>query len=224
MRRVSEEVLNFLKALKENNNREWFNEHKSEFKILEAEVKAFGRQVTALLNNHDEIERTKQFRIYRDIRFSKDKTPYKEHFGIHFQRRKPALRGGYYLHIEPGDRSFIDAGFWNPTKEDIYRVRKEWEMDAEPIETILQNATFKRYWGELHGEHLKTAPMGFDRGHPNIKLINFKQWLFQHRFADGEVLAENFAEQVNDYFEQIRPFFDYMSDLLTTDLNGVSLI
>lgn len=224
MEKVSQEVLNFLEALKQNNNREWFNEHKPEFKILEAEVKAFGKQVTNLLNNHDEIEQTKQFRIYRDIRFSKDKTPYKEHFGIHFRRRKPALRGGYYLHIEPGDRSFIDAGFWNPSKDDIYRIRKEWEMDAEPVKTLLKNAIFKRYWGELHGEHLKTAPMGFDRDHPNIELINFKQWLFQHRFTDEEVLAENFAEQVNDYFKHIRPFFDYMSDLLTTDLNGVSLI
>src|SRR5699024_6953768 len=104
---ISKETLDFLRNLRENNNREWFNERKSEFKVLESQVKDFGLSVTALLNQHDKIEKTKQFRIYRDIRFSKDKTPYKGYFGTHFRRRKPELRGGYYLHIEPDNKSFI---------------------------------------------------------------------------------------------------------------------
>lgn len=221
---ISAEVLEFLRELKENNNRDWFNERKSEFKKLELEVKEFGQDVTALLNRHDTIEKTKQFRIYRDIRFSKDKTPYKHHFGIHFRRRKPKLRGGYYLHIEPEGNSFIDVGFWNPARKDLDRVRKEWEIDADEVRKILAHPELKKSWGEMHGDRLKTAPRGFDRDHPDIGLLNYKQWLFQRRFTDSEVQAKDFAKAIDFHFQQIRPFFDYMSDVLTTDLNGVSLI
>ncbi len=221
---ISKEVLGFLRDLRENNNRDWFNDRKPKFKQLEAEVKDFGLEVTNLLNQHDKIEKTKQFRIYRDIRFSKDKTPYKRHFGIHFRRHKPGLRGGYYLHIEPDGKSFIDVGFWNPSREDLERVRKEWEIDADEVREILTLPGLRKSWGKMHGDQLKTAPRGYDRDHPDIDLLNYKQWLFQHPFTDEEVMAEDFAAVVNEHFKQIRPFFDYMSDVLTTDLNGVSLI
>lgn len=224
MQRISQETLTFLSQLKKHNNREWFNENKPQFKEQESQVKAFASEVTQLLNKHDNIQKTKQFRIYRDVRFSKDKTPYKSHFGIHFERKKPELRGGYYLHIEPGDRSFVDVGFWSPDKTDINRVRKEWELDAGEVKSILNNPVFKRYWGEMHGEQLKSSPAGFDKNHPDITLINYKQWLFQHPFTDREVLDQDFALVVDEYFRQVRPFFDYMSEVLTTDLNGVSLI
>src|SRR5699024_7100759 len=106
MQSIPVEALDFLKQLRENNDRDWFNERKSEFKAIEAEMKGFYAEISTLLNRHDAIQHTKAYRIYRDIRFSKDKTPYKKHFAAHFARQKPALRGGYYLHVEPGDRSF----------------------------------------------------------------------------------------------------------------------
>ncbi len=224
MKTVPAEALAFLNNLKANNNREWFNERKAHFKSIEQEVKAFYTVVESLLQEHDELQNTKAYRIYRDIRFSKDKTPYKKHFAAHFARRKPELRGGYYLHIQPGNQSFIGGGFWRPVKEDLKRVRKEWELDAKEIREIINNPTFKKHWGKMRGNTLKTAPMGFDRTHPDIDLINHKQWLFQHYFSDEEVLADDFAQTINTHYRAIRPFFDYMSDVLTTDLNGVSLI
>lgn len=223
MQTVSEEVFRFLEELKKNNNRDWFNEHKTRFKELESQMKDFYAEVEKLLMQHDDIERTKPFRIYRDVRFSKDKTPYKNHFSTVFLRRKPALRGNYYLHIEPG-ASELAVGFWQPVKEDLYRVRKEWEMDAEEIRAILNDKNLKKYWGVLQGEQLKTSPSGFDKEHLDIDLINYKQWYFVHSFTDEEVVSKDFAVKVDECCQHIRPFFDYMSAVLTTDLNGVSLL
>ena len=125
---ISKETLDFLKTLKNNNQRDWFNEHKKQFRTAEAEVKHFADALFAILRTHDDVDRVKLFRIYRDVRFSADKQPYKTHFGMTFHRQKPKFRGGYYLHIEPGN-SFIATGFWNPEKEDLNRIRKEFEAD-----------------------------------------------------------------------------------------------
>jgi len=221
---VPKDAFTFLKQLKNNNNREWFTEHKAEFKAIEKEMKDFYYQVETLLNTHDTIQKTKAFRIYRDVRFSKDKTPYKKHFAASFTRKKPELRGGYYLHLSPENESFLAVGFWNPNPDDLKRVRKEWQIDASEIRNILKDKKLKKYWGEMQGEQLKSAPSGFDKNEPNIDLINFKAWTFTHQFTDKEVLSPDFAVKVNEYFQTIRPFFDYMSEVLTTDLNGRSLI
>ena len=170
----------------------------------------------------DSIERIQIFRIYRDVRFSKDKSPYKNHFSVGFTRTKPMLRGGYYLHIEPGG-SFVGGGFWEPNAVDLHRIRKEFEMDDEEIRTIVADEKFKKFFGELKGEEIKTAPKGFDKTHPAIDLIRKKQYLLTRRFSDKEVLAPNFQEEVLATFQVMRPFFDYMSEVLSTDLNGESL-
>lgn len=224
MQSIPKEALDFLKKLKQNNDRDWFDERKPAFKSLEKEMKAFYAEVENLLNQHDKITKTKAFRIYRDIRFSKDKTPYKTHFAASFTRKKPELRGGYYLHISPGNNSFLGAGFWKPDKTDLKRVRKEWEIDAGEVRGVLEDKTLKKYWGDMSGETLKTAPRGFDRDQENIDLINHKQWIFHHGFSDKDVLAADFAKTVDARYRAIRPFFDYMSSVLTTDLNGVSTI
>ena len=169
------------------------------------------------------IDRYKLFRLYRDVRFSKDKTPFKTHFGISFHREKPALRCGYYLHIKPGD-NFIATGFWNPDKDDLKRIRKEMEIDAEEFRDIMAEPSFKTVWGSLEGDEVKTAPKGFSKEDPNIDLIKKKAYLFTKRYSDKEVLSKDFLQQVNADFQAVRPFFDYMSSVLTTDLNGVSLL
>lgn len=175
------------------------------------------------MNHHDIIDRFKLFRLYRDVRFSKDKTPFKTHFGISFHREKPALRGGYYLHLKPGN-TFVASGFWNPNKEDLFRIRKEMEIDAEEFREILRQEPFVSVWGHLEGEEVKTAPKGFSKEDPNIDLIRKKAYLFTKKYSDEEVLTPNFLQQINSDFRAVRPFFDYMSSVLTTDLNGVSLL
>ncbi len=221
---IPKSALDFFKKLEKNNNRDWFNENRPEFKAIEAEIKKVYNSVLENLNEHDEIDKLKMFRIYRDVRFSKNKLPYKTHFGGSFHRTKPRLRGGYYLHLQPNNESFIATGFWEPAKEDLLRIRKEFEMDDSDIRSIINNKKFKSIWGDFVGDEVKTAPKGFSKEHKAIDLIRKKQYIFVKKYSDKEVLDTNFLNGVNTAFKAIRPYFDYMSDVLTTDLNGVSLI
>ena len=223
MSNINPQVFKFFKTLSKNNNRDWFEAHKSEFKALEVEVKIFMKAVEDNLQIHDKIEKAKMFRIYRDVRFSKNKTPYKNHFGIVFHREKPVLRGGYYIHLEPRN-SFLGVGFWGPKREDLLRIRKELEVDAEELREIIAKPDFQKCWGSLEGDEVKTAPKGFDKNHPNIDLLKKKQYIFLKKLMDEEVFDKNFATQVDEHFQKIRPYFDYMSSVLTTDLNGESLL
>lgn len=213
----------FLKQIKENNNREWFAEHKLVYQAIMEENKAFFAQIYAELSKHDHLSGMHQFRIYKDVRFSKDKSPYKTNLGVGYSRTKPLLRGGYYIHLEP-DNSFVGGGFWGPNAEDLLRIRKEFEMDTNEIERITRNKTFVKYFGTLEGEDaVKTAPKGFDKHHPAINLIKKKQFVVRRTFTNKEVLSKSFGQEVLGTFRAMRPFFDYMSDVLTTDLNGKSL-
>lgn len=220
---LPQDAFSFFKALENNNTREWFAPQKERFKRNEEQVKQFAQALKEAMNQHDTVDRFKLFRIYRDVRFSKNKTPYKTHFGISFQREKPALRGGYYLHIKPGD-TFIATGFWNPHKADLLRIRKEMEVDAQEFRDLMAKDAFLSVWGSLEGEEVKTAPKGFSKTDPNIDLIRKKAYLFIKKYSDKEVLSKDFLTRVNADFKAVRPFFDYMSSVLTTDLNGESLL
>jgi len=219
---ISKAELDFLSELEKNNNRDWFTNNKKRFENHQKVIKTFFQEINEEFGKQDSIEKMQIHRIYRDIRFSKDKTPYKINFSVSFDRTKPHLRGGYYLHIQPGG-SFVGGGFWEPNAEDLNRIRKEFEMDDEEIRAIIADENFKKYFGELKGEELKTAPKGFDKTHPAIDLIRKKQYLISRSFTDKEVTSENFKTEVLATFKAMRPFFDYMSDVLGTNLNGESL-
>ncbi|WP_298475200.1 DUF2461 domain-containing protein [uncultured Maribacter sp.] len=220
---ITKPVFDYLKKLEQNNNREWFTENKPEFKEHQVSVKKLAENVMQNLNKHDEIEKMKVFRIYRDVRFSKDKTPYKAHFSISFSRLGAKLRGGYYLQIKPGD-SFLATGFWDPAPADLLRIRKEFELDSSEIREVIENDDFKNVWGEVVGDSVKTSPKGFDKADPNIDLIKRKQFIFIKKFTDKQVLSKNFISDIDIAYQSIRPFFDLMSSILTTNLNGESLI
>lgn len=228
MANIEKSSLQFLSDLKQNNNREWFNEHKNEYIVEHEKIISFADALLQKMSTHDHIEtvsgKKSLHRIYRDIRFSKDKTPFKSNWSGGFRRATAALRGSYYFHIEPGN-SFVGGGFWGPNKEDMLRVREEIaETDGKELRDIITSKQFKDMFGELRGEQLKTAPKGFDKEHTAIDLLRYKQYLIKRDFTDKEVLNGTFLKEVNDTFEAMRPFFDYMSDVLTTNSNGVSLI
>ncbi len=223
MNAVPRNTISFLKKLKLNNNRDWFNDNKDEFKDIQSGVKTFAQDVNDSLNVSDNIEKFKIFRIYRDLRFSKDKTPYKKNIGMAFHRAKPELRGGYYLEIS-ADQSFIAVGFWNPNKEDLLRIRKEIEIDGQEFKRIINQKLIKDIWGDIKGEEVKTSPKGFKSEHEYIDLIKKKQFIFIKNLKEEEILDKNFQKQLISYFVSIRPFFDYMSEILTTNLDGESLI
>ncbi|MDC3195553.1 DUF2461 domain-containing protein [Flavobacteriaceae bacterium] len=216
--------LSYLKKLKNNNNRDWFAKHKPTFIEAQNNAKLLYAEIRNNLEEHDEIEKFKLFRIYRDVRFSKDKTPYKYHFAGSFSRLGKQLRGGYYLRIRPGE-SFLAGGFWEPNKEDLLRIRKEIEVDASEFREILEDKNFQHYFGNsFKGDELKTAPRGFDKEHPDIDLLRKKGFIAVRNFTDEEVLSPSFSSEVDNSYKALRPFFNLFSDILTTNLNGESII
>jgi len=219
---ISKAALGFLSELAQNNNRDWFNENKKRFEKHQSVMKTFFQEINQELSVKDKLEKMQMHRIYRDIRFSKDKTPYKNNFSVSYDRAKPYLRGGYYLHIQP-EASFIGGGFWEPNVEDLKRIRKEFELDDTEIRSITSEENFVKHFGTLQGAELKTAPKDFDKEHPAIDLIRKKQYLVYRRFTDKEVTDPNFKREVVTTFMAMRPFFDYMSEVLGTNLNGEAI-
>lgn len=219
---IPKSTLQFLKDLSKNNNRPWFNEHKPRYQEELAKMKSFTNSLLDAMSHHDNIEALKLYRIYRDVRFSKDKSPYKKNMSGSMKRATKWLRGGYYFHIEPGG-SFAAGGFWSPNAADLKRVRDEIAADDKPMRAIIADPTFQQTFGELKGDAVKTAPKGYSREHSAIDLIRHKQFLVSRKFTDKEVLAPNFLEELNQTFKNMRPFFDYMSEVLTTDANGVPI-
>lgn len=220
---VPKPVLDFLSLLEKNNNREWFAENKPTFQKIEAEARNFFNEVGAELQKQDSIESIQIYRIYRDVRFSKDKSPYKKYLSAWYSRTKPFFRGSYYLHLEPGN-SFVEGGFWQPNPEDLKRIRKEFELDDSEVRQIVDASEFKKYFSGIEGEELKSAPKDFDKNHKAIDLIRKKQFLVVRRFTDKEVVSKDFKKEILNTFAAMRPYFDYMSDVLTTNLNGESMI
>lgn len=220
---ITKSVLDFLTRLAKNNNREWFTENKAAFQVEEQKAKTFFQEINSELQKQDFIESIQIYRIYRDVRFSKDKSPYKKYLSAWYSRTKPFYRGSYYLHLEPGN-SFVEGGFWAPNPEDLKRIRKEFELDDTEIRQIMSAPDFKKYFGSIQGEELKTAPKDFDKTHSAIDLIRKKQFLVIRRFTNEQVLNKDFGKEVLATFTAMRPFFDYMSDVLTTNLNGESII
>jgi len=217
----------FLKQLQKNNNREWFAKHKSRYEQELAQIICFADDLLERMNKHDQIENESGkkclFRIYRDTRFSKDKTPYKNHWSGNLRRATKKLRGSYYFHIEPG-KSFLGGGFWNPEPADLKRIRDEIAYDASEFHKVFSNKTFKSTFGKLSGEKVQTTPKGFDPSHPEIDLLRHKQFILIREFSDKEVMDAHFVKEVNETFKRMRPFLNLMSEVLTTDVNGISLI
>jgi uncharacterized protein (TIGR02453 family) len=217
---------NFLNTLKKNNNRDWFNDHKDDFLIEQQHVELFANALLEELNVHDVIEtvsgKKSLHRIYRDTRFSKEKTPYKTNWSGSFRRATKYRRGGYYFHLESGN-SFIAGGFWNPNPEDLKRIRDDFAFDDKPMRNILKSKSFKETFGSLQGEQLKTTPKGFDADSSAIDLLRYKQFLVIKPFTDKEVMSATFLKEASRTFKNMRPFFDYMSEVLTTDINGIEL-
>lgn len=216
-------ALEFLKKINENNNREWFSEHKHEYDLVVKENKVFFNEIYSELQQYDNLKGIHIFRIYRDVRFSKDQsTPYKTNFGVGYSRSKPMLRGGYYINLEPNN-SFVGGGFWGPEAKDLLRIRKEFELNTTEIEKIMSDETFIKYFGEIKGDAVKTAPRGFDKNHPAIDLIRKKQYVVMRKFTDKQVLSGDFQKEAILTLLAMRPFFNYMSEVLTMDLNGEPL-
>lgn len=221
--RIEPSTLEFLADLKENNDRDWFAANKPRYQEAQKSIKALGEEVKQGLNAFDVIDDVKVFRIYRDVRFSKDKSPYKKNLGINLKRATAARRGGYYLHIEPGN-VFVAGGFWQPESKDLKRIRQEFDVDIDSIEEIVGDKTFKKHFGEMEGEKLKSSPRDYPSDHPHIEWLRMKSFVMVRRYKDADAVKKNFSDKIIEDYKAMLPFHEYMSSVLTTDMNGESII
>src|ERR1044071_8814434 len=166
---IKKESIDFLKTLSKNNNREWFNKHKDKYLEAHDNMIAFADALLVEMNKHDNIEtasgKKSLFRIYKDVRFSKDKTPYNTHWSGAFKRATKKLRGGYYFHIKPGN-SFLIGGFWGPEPDDMKRIRQDIELNYKDWKKMLANKTLVKTFGKLIGDKVSSAPRGYAKDHP----------------------------------------------------------
>ena len=224
---IEKSTLLFLHRLSRNNNREWFQKHKDQYLSAQENMISFADCLLVQMQKHDHIEtmsgKNALMRIYRDTRFSKDKTPYKTYMGGGFRRATKRLRGGYYFHVA-ADGGLAAGGFFGPNRDDLLRIRKDIDVFYEDWRKVLGGKKLNKVFGKLKGSQLVTAPRGFPIDHPGIDLLRFKQFYFERRFSKDEVLASNFVKEIDYSFQCLRPYFNYMSEVLTTDTNGVSLV
>ncbi|HXP49114.1 MAG TPA: DUF2461 domain-containing protein [Bacteroidia bacterium] len=224
---IKKESVDFIRTLVKNNERDWFNAHKDKYLQAHENIIAFADALLIEMNKHDKIEtpsgKKALFRIYRDVRFSKDKTPYSDHWSGSFKRATKKLRGGYYFHIAPGN-SYIVGGFWGPEPADMQRIRQDIDMCYKEWKKMLADKVLVKTFGKMRGEQISSSPRGYSKDHPAIDLLRYKQFLFKKEFTDKEVCGSDFVNKVNDGFKKMRPFLNFMSEVLTTDANGVSII
>ena len=223
---LKKESFSFLKSLSQNNNRDWFNAHKPDYLKAHENLIGFSDALLNEMNKHDHIEtptgKKALFRIYRDVRFSKNKTPYNTHWNGGYKRAGKKLRGSYYFYLSPG-KSFVMSGFWGPDNEDMQRIRRNIDLNLSDWKRMLSAKPLVSAFGKLAGEQLIAAPRGYSKDHPGIELLRRKQFLLKQAFTDKEVLAPGFYKKANEAFKKMRPFLDFMTEVLTTDLNGEPL-
>ncbi|HMP29948.1 MAG TPA: DUF2461 domain-containing protein [Saprospiraceae bacterium] len=216
-------ILQFLKNLRQNNNKDWFLANKKVFDAANKEFKTIMQQISIEFGKYDVIEEPKVFRIYRDVRFSSDKTPYKNNFAGYIERSTQMRRGGYYLHICPGE-SFIGGGFWQPEPHDLKRIRDEFAADPNTIQGIIQDPIFQKYFKKIEGESLVRPPKGYDAHLKAIDLIKQKGFVVTRPLPDNELKDPDFYKKAVDIYRSILPFHEYMSTVLTTNLNGELIV
>jgi uncharacterized protein (TIGR02453 family) len=223
---IQKDTLGFLLDLGKNNNRDWFGANKDRYLEAHGNVADFADALIVEMNKHDQIEtasgKKSMYRIYKDVRFSKEKIPYNQHWSGRFKRATKKLRGGYYFRLESGN-SGIAGGFWGPDADDMKRVREDIDANYDDWQKMITNPVLIETFGSLEGEKVSSAPRGYAKDHPAIDLLRYKQFILRRRFTNEEVLSSDFLHLVNDSFIKMRPFFDYMSEVLTTDANGESL-
>jgi uncharacterized protein (TIGR02453 family) len=209
-------IIPFLKKLKKNNNRSWFEEHKGEYEKARAEFLAFTTEFIAHLKKADKAigdpDPAKTiFRIYRDVRFSKDKTPYKTHLSANINPGgKKVESPGYYFQIAPGD-CFLAAGIWMPEPEKLAKIRQELDYHFPEFKKILKEKNFKKYYGELYEEgKAKNPPRGFDKENPAIELLKNRNFIVIHNFDEKNILSKTFPKKLAEIAKYSLPLNKFL--------------
>jgi uncharacterized protein (TIGR02453 family) len=213
--------ISFMKRLKRNNNREWFEKHKEEY---ETYVKLPMQSLIVALQPHFEMfapefdlhPKKSLFRIYRDVRFSKDKTPYKTHAAAHFVLRgkpKGVEGSGYYLHIEPGE-VFLGGGIYMPDGDQLKKIRKAIASQPDRFLSILGEKRFKKIFRQLQGEKLQRVPKGYEPDHPMAEWLKFKQFFVWVEWDETKSSGEKFVAAAAEVFEAATPLVRFLNEAM----------
>lgn len=219
MSTINPETLNFLSTLEINNNREWFNDNKTLYLEAKANIENVINEIITKVAEFDEsVERLEAknciFRIYKDTRFSKDKTPYKTNIGASLVEKGPKTlnHAGYYIHLEPG-KSFLAGGVYMTEPKNLKAIREAISSDGEVFLKILNKKSFKDFL-ELQGEKLMRVPQGFDKENPMGNYLKFKQFTVFHPMSDDAVLDKNFVENTVKVLKEIHPFNQFLNQAI----------
>lgn len=222
---LSKDSLQFLDDLKANNNRDWFLENKKRYEVFK---KDYQQLVADFLDAMKPLDPTLEmlevknctFRINRDIRFSKDKSPYKDHVGIWMSSGAKGMnRSGYYVHIARTG-SFIAGGFYCPEAEDLKKVRKEIAFFHEDLEEIMHDKNFQKEFGDFDRNEnnlLKNPPRGYEKDHPAIEFLKLKSFETSQKFDIEKVLKEDFVSKMTQKLIVLKPLNDFINRALTAE-------
>ena len=212
-------TLEFLRKLSRNNNREWFEKNKPRYLEIKDEFELFVGELLHKIIVHDESlagldPKKLMFRIYRDVRFSKDKTPYKTHLSAGLSSAgKGTGIPGYYFQIEPGNKSMMASGLYLPSSENLSKIRQEIDYNGDKLVGMTNEKKFKKIFSELWNEDkLKTMPKGYPKDHPHIELLKLKSFMVTHTFTDAEVLNKKFLKNLVDVLKSAKPLNDFLTE------------
>jgi len=210
-------VLSFLSQLKKNNNREWFELNKSKYLGAKDEVEVLITSIISGIQKFDKriakdlTAKNCVFRIYKDVRFSKDKTPYKTNMGASINPGgKKSLVAGYYVHIEPG-ASFVAGGVYMPEPDQLKAIRQEIDYNAEPLLKLFKNKSFNAYFKGLDEiDKVKFAPKGYDKDHKHLELLKHKHFIVTYPLKDKELIGPKTTETIVNACKAMHPFLEYL--------------
>ncbi len=214
--KITKETLTFLKDLKKNNDRDWFNKNKDRYIAANENFTSFVQTIIDSVAKFDKTmagldAKKSVFRIYKDVRFSKDKSPYKTNLGASIPGKgKTSLITGYYLHIEPG-ASFLAGGAYMPEPDSIKAIRKEISANGKSFLKIINDKTFKNLFN-IEGEKLVNVPQGFDKEDPMGEYLKYKAIVMFHKMDDKTVLSENFAGYITKVFKAMVPLNSFLNE------------
>lgn len=221
-----ETILEFLKALARNNNREWFNENKKVYQESLELFRAFTGEILSQMAKFDPslagIEaKDSIFRIYKDVRFSKDKSPYKTHFGCWMTKGgRKSSDAGYYFHLEP-DNTFMAAGVYMPPKDQLKLIRQEIVFNPKAYLDIIRDpAIAGRYERGGKEDMLKKGPADFPKDFEFLEEIKYKHFIFSKNYSNDELIQDGFAAILTDDFRGLLPLVDYMNHAMSFTGNG----
>ncbi len=211
------ETIAFLRKLSRNNNREWFNAHKDEYLKVKARVENLSERLIAEVASFDPeaaclTPSDCTYRIYRDTRFSQDKTPYKTHIGIFINPPfgKKSNRMGYYLHIEPGN-CFVAAGTVCLPPKVVTAIRKSIFDNVEEYSALINDPEFKKIYPAVGENPVKTAPKGFPKDWPYLELVRPRDFVTSHALTDAEITGADIARLAGELFRVAKPFNDFVN-------------